>query len=167
MPCLQWPTPPTNLCATFKAHCESFKLTDCNSVLTPMDPGQHLDASMAPSTLDEVEFMCQTPYLSAVGALYLAITTCPDITNAVSILAHFNSNPGPIHWKAVKHLFRYLKGTMELKLVYKPTTSSELFTSFSDADHGGSKDNGRSTGGYLIKVGSGAVSWSSRVHCCS
>jgi hypothetical protein len=95
--------------------------------------------------------------------MYLAITTRPDITNAVSILARFNSNPGPIHWKAVKQLFRYLKGTMELKLVYKPTTSSELFTSFSDADHGGSKDNGRSTGGYLIKVGSGAVSWSSKL----
>jgi hypothetical protein len=48
--------------------------------------------------------------------MYLAITTHPDITNAVSILARFNSNPGPTHWKAVKHLFRYLKGTIDLKL---------------------------------------------------
>ena len=85
---------------------ERFKLTDCNSVLTPMDPGQRLDRSMAASTPDEIKFMRQTPYLSAVGALmYLAITTHPDITNAVSILACFNSNPGPMHWKAVKHLF--------------------------------------------------------------
>ena len=33
---------------------------------------------------------------------------------------------------------------------------------YSDADHGGNKDNGRSTGGYLVRVGSGAVSWSSK-----
>jgi len=119
---------------------------------------------MAASTPDEIKFMCQTPYLSAVGALmYLAITTRPDITNAVSILARFNSNPGPTHWKAVKHLFRYLKGTMDLKLVYRPSDSPELFTSYSDADHGGSKDSGRSTGGYLVKVGTGAVSWSSKL----
>jgi len=36
--------------------------------------------------------------------------------------------------------------------------SHELFSTFSDADHGGCKDAGRSTGGYLVKIGSGAVS---------
>jgi len=143
---------------------DRFKLTDCNPVSTPMDPGLCLDTSMAPSTPEEVAFMRHTPYLSAVGALmYLAVTTRPDITNAVSILARFNSNPGPTHWKAVKHLFRYLKGTMDLKLVYRPSDSTELFTSYSDADHGGAKDSGRSTGSYLLKVGTGAVSWSSKL----
>ncbi|KAF8239828.1 hypothetical protein L208DRAFT_1559875, partial [Tricholoma matsutake] len=29
----------------------------------------------------------------------------------------FNSNPGMTHWKAVKHLFCYLKGTTNMKLV--------------------------------------------------
>jgi len=37
---------------------------------------------------------------------------------------------------------------------------SELFSTFSDADHGGCKDTGRSTGGYLVEIGSGVVSWS-------
>src|SRR6202035_1273232 len=66
-------------------------------------------------------------------------------------------------WKAVKHLFRYLKGTMDLKITYKPNDSGELFTSYCDADHGGCKDSGRSTGGYLINVGTGAVSWRSKL----
>jgi hypothetical protein len=108
--------------------------------------------------------MQQVPYLSAVGALmYLAVTTCPDIAYAVGVLARFSSNPGVAHWKAVKHLFRYLKGTIDLKLTYSPDSSSELFTTFSDADHGGCKDSGRSTGGYLVKFGSGAVSWHSKL----
>ena len=144
---------------------ERFKLTDCNTVLMPMEPGLHLDTSMGASTPEDIAFMRDTPYLSAVGALmYLAITTRPDITNAVGILARFNSNPGPTHWKAVKHVFRYLKGTLDLKLVYKPdNTTTEMFTSYSDSDHGGSKDTGKSTGGYLIKMVTGAVSWSSKL----
>jgi len=123
---------------------DHFNLSDCNSVSTPMDPGLHLDALMGPTTDEDVAFMRTVPYLSAVGAImYLAITTRPDITNAISILARFNSNPGPTHWKAVKHLFRYLKGTMDLKLTYRPSPdSSELFTMYSDADHGGSIDCG-------------------------
>lgn len=64
----------------------------------------------------------------------------------------------------VHYLFRYLQGTKDLKLVYKPDpTSTELFTTYSDADYGGCKDSGHSTGGYLIKLGSGAISWSSKL----
>jgi hypothetical protein len=100
-----------------------------------------------------------------VGSLmYLAVATHPDIAYAVGVLARFSKNPGLAHWKAVKHLFRYLKGTMDLKLTYAPDPSSpELFTTFSDADHAGNPDNGRSTGGYVVKMGTGAISWSSRL----
>src|SRR5438876_12056480 len=41
--------------------------------------------------------------------------------------------------------------------------SIQRVTSYSDSDHGGSKDTGKSTGGYLIKMGTGAVSWSSKL----
>ena len=34
---------------------------------------------------------------------------------------------------------------------------------FSDADLGGNKDNGKSTTGYMVKVGSGVVSWCSKL----
>ena len=56
------------------------------------------------------------------------------------MLARFNKNPGIEHWKAVKHLFRYLKGSLDYKLVYSPTASSELFLTYTDADHGGNSD---------------------------
>jgi hypothetical protein len=35
------------------------------------------------------------------------------------------------------------------------------FHAYSDADHGANLDNGRSTSAYVVKIGSGAVSWSS------
>ena len=53
---------------------------------------------------------------------------------------------------------------MDYKLVYKPSTSPEPFITYSDADHDGNfPDNGKSTGGYVVKIGSGTVSWSSKL----
>ena len=109
--------------------------------------------------------MQSVPYLQAVGALmYLAVATRPDISYTVGVLARFSKNPGMAHWKAVKHLFRYLKGTLDYKLTYAPDpTTNELFTTFTDADHAGNPDNGRSTGGYIVKMGTGAISWCSKL----
>jgi hypothetical protein len=74
------------------------------------------------------------------------------------------SKPGPAHWKAVKHLFRYLRGFVDYRLTYTPNPSSlQLFTTYSAAEHGGNPDNGRSTSTYVIKMGTGAVSWMSRL----
>src|SRR5215510_12311265 len=68
------------------------------------------------------------------------------------------------HWKAVKQLFRYLKGTLDLKLTYSPDpNNTELFTTYTDADHGGNPDDVRSTSGFVVKMGTGAISWSSRL----
>ena len=53
---------------------------------------------------------------------------------------------------------------MDHKIAYQPSDSSEpSFITYSDADHGGNPDNGKSTGGYVVKIGSGAVSWSSKL----
>ena len=103
--------------------------------------------------------------MNAVGSLmYLATTSRPDISFTVGSLARFNANPGIMHWKAVKHLFRYLQGTVDLKLEYGPDqTANNLFTTYCDADHGGDKVNGKSTSGYMVKLGSGVVSWSSKL----
>ena len=143
---------------------ERFNMSDCNPIGTPMDPGAHLSSSMSPQSPEEQKIMEKIPYLSAVGTLqYLATSTRPDISFTVGVLARFNSNPGIQHWNAVKHLFCYLKGTLDYKLVYGPTDSSQLFITYTDADHGGNPDNGRSTGGYAVVIGGGAVSWSSRL----
>jgi hypothetical protein len=142
---------------------EHFGMSDCKPVLTPIDPGVSLTSDMCPKTDDEVAEMRNVPYLVAVGSLmYLTTTTRPDIAFAVGVLGRFNHNPGPRYWLAVKHLLHYLKGTMDYKLVYGPDEGGgELFTTYTDADHGGNKDNGCSTGGYVTCFGGGAVDWRS------
>ena len=143
----------------------NYGFADCNPISTPMDPGLVLQRTQSLSDEDK-EFMSKVPYLSAVGSLtYLAQCTHPDIAFAVGTLAKYNSNPSPVHWKAVKHVFRYLQGTKDYEMVYKPDPSvgQEIFITYTDANHGACKDTGRSTGGYVVKIGTGAVSWSSKL----
>lgn len=137
---------------------------DCKPVSTPMLPGLRLSTSMAPQSDEDKEYMRKVPYANAVGKLlYLATATRPDIAFAVSTLCRLISNPGPAHWKVVQHLFRYLQGTKDMKLTYSPSNSTELFTSYSDADHGGNPDNGKLTSAYVVCIGTGTVSWSSKL----
>ena len=145
---------------------EEFRMTDCKPVGTPMLPGEKLTSEQSPKTDEEKREMENIPYISAVGSLmYLATMTRPDIAYTVGVLARFNSNPGMAHWKAVKHVFRFLKGTLDIKLEYgpDPTIGEKMFATYSDADHGGDKDNGKSTTGYMVKIGSGIVSWRSKL----
>ena len=142
-----------------------FNMADCKPVGTPMQPGLRLGKKHSPNTQKELEAMRDIPYISAVGSLlYLAIMTRPDIAYTVSNLARFNSNPGMKHWQAVKWLFRYLKGTMDLKLVYGPDPKhTDRFVTYCDADLGGNIDNGKSTTGWMVKMGRGVFNWSSKL----
>ena len=108
--------------------------------------------------------MRNVPYLSAIGTLqYLCTMTRPDIAKAVSFLGCFSQNPGPQHWLAVKHLFRYLQGTKDYKLTYAKGEDGLAFTTYCDASHGDCVDTGRSTGAYLTCLGGGAIGWSSKL----
>jgi hypothetical protein len=144
---------------------EKFGMSDCKPVLTPLPPKLVLSHSMAPSTQEEQDLMSQIPYLSAVGSLqYLAMMTRPDIAHSVAYLARFNANPGLEHWKALKHLFRYVKGTIDHKLTYQGALANkELFLTYSDASHGDCVDTGRSTAGYVTIIAGGAVGWYSKL----
>lgn len=134
-------------------------------VTTPLDPGAKLSKDQTPQNDAERAAMQNVPYAALVGALlYLAVATRPDIAHAVGVLARFNSDPGPAHWTALKHLCRYLQGTKDLKLCYEPDPQQqETFSSYADADFGGDSDTRRSTSGMVVKMGTGAISWASKL----
>ena len=91
------------------------------------------------------------------------IATRPDIAYTVGVLCRFVENPGPDHWYAAKRVLRYLKGTVHTTLYYSHTPTPDLFTTYSDADLSGNPDNSRSTGGFAVCIGGGAVQWGSRL----
>ena len=55
-----------------------------------------------------------------VGSLlYVATATPRDIAHAVGVVKKFNARPNEAHSTAVKRIFRYLKGTVDLALKYE------------------------------------------------
>jgi len=144
---------------------QHFSMENFKTVSTPMELGLCLSKDMSPKGDEERTYMKNIPYCEAIGlVMYLTTTTQPDITYAAGALARFGSNPGIGHWNAVKHLLHYLQGTVNHTLTYSPDhTSGKNFHDFSDADHGRCKDSGWSTGRYIVKIGTRAISWSSKL----
>jgi hypothetical protein len=53
--------------------------------------------------------------------MYAMVATRPDIAYAVGIVSRFMQNPGRPHWNAVNHIFRYLVGTQDYGIKFRPT----------------------------------------------
>ena len=66
---------------------------------------------------------------------------------------------------AVKHIFRYLKGTLNYGLQYTRDKQTNCI-GYSDADWGGDLDDRKSTSGYLFQLSGAAVSWRSKKQTC-
>ena len=91
--------------------------------------------------------MSQVPYASAVGSLmYVMVCTRPDLAHAVSVVSRFMGKPRKEHWQAVKRIFRYLRGTSDVGLIYGGDTQC-LVTGYSNSDYAGDVDTRRSMTG--------------------
>ena len=84
----------------------------------------------------------------------------PDIAYACNAASRHLQQPGKEHWKLLKRISRYVKGTLDLGLQYDGR-STEI-TGWPDASWADNLDDRKSTGAYLIFVGSCLVSWSSK-----
>lgn len=138
-----------------------FGMDDCNPVVTPMDLNQKISSKLCPKTNIEQQQMKEIPYREAIGCLlFAAQITRRDISYAVNVLSRYIVNPGKAHWAALKRVLRYLKGTINKKLVYgtKPT----ILEGFCDADWASDVDERKSTTGYIFTMQGAAVSWGSR-----
>ncbi|GJX16881.1 retrovirus-related pol polyprotein from transposon TNT 1-94 [Tanacetum coccineum] len=71
------------------------------------------------------------------------------------------AKPTKKHFEAIKRVFRYLKGTINMGLWY-PKDNAMSLTAYADADHAGCQDSRRSTSGSAQFLGDRLVSWSSK-----
>jgi hypothetical protein len=144
---------------------ERFGMSECKPLSTPMQV-RSLDVDtdpFRPLKAPEVVLGEEYPYLAAIGALmYLSNCTRPDIAFAVNCLARSSSSPTMRHWKGVKHIFRYLKGTVDMGLLYQkvPKDQSAL-VGYADASYLSDPHKARSQTGYVFTSGGTAISWRS------
>ncbi|GJU25109.1 retrovirus-related pol polyprotein from transposon TNT 1-94 [Tanacetum coccineum] len=100
-------------------------------------------------------------YRSMIGSLMYLTASRPDLVFAVCMCARYQSKPTKKHLEAVKRVFRYLQGTINMGLWYLKDTAMAL-TAYADADHAGCQDTRRSTSGSAQFLGDKLVSWSSK-----
>ncbi|XP_057510772.1 secreted RxLR effector protein 161-like [Actinidia eriantha] len=130
-------------------------MANCNSVSTPVELGLKLTKDHKGQKVDS------TIYKQIVGSLMYLTTTRPDIMHAVSLISRYMENPTEVYLLATKRILRYLHGTITLGILYKGGEKSG-FLGFTNSDYAGDHDDRKNTSGYVFKMGSGAVSWSSK-----
>ena len=135
---------------------EKFKMLDSKPAATPMT--EHPENS-------ETTELADVPYREAVGCLmYAMIGTRPDIAYAVSVASRYLENPEIKHWVLVKRIFRYLKGTSNLCLMYQKGNLGLM--GYSDADWAGDHKDRRSTTGFCFTMAGAAIIWLSKKQPC-
>jgi len=96
--------------------------------------------------------------------LYLT-TSRLDIQFSVCLCARFQSNPKESHFKVVKRILKYLKGTIKVGLWY-PSDYKITISGFSDSNYARCKLDRKSTSGTCHLLGSSLKSWNSKKQAC-
>ena len=108
-------------------------------------------------------------YRTIVGSLQYLSLTRPNIAYVVNKLSQFKHQPTSNSWSVVKHLLRYLCGTIDHVIMLHCHSNLALYA-FSDADWAGNTDDFTSTSAYLVYLGRNPISQSPKkqrtvAHC--
>ncbi|KAK2389835.1 hypothetical protein QL285_063397 [Trifolium repens] len=103
----------------------------------------------------------QKLYRGMIGSLLYLTASRPDILFSVCLCARFQSDPRESHLTAVKRIFRYLKATCNIGLLYQKSNDYMLI-GLCDADYAGDKIERKSTSGNCQFIGENLISWASK-----
>uniref|UniRef100_A0A2N9F121 Reverse transcriptase Ty1/copia-type domain-containing protein n=1 Tax=Fagus sylvatica TaxID=28930 RepID=A0A2N9F121_FAGSY len=124
-------------------------------ISTPMlEKGRHLPFTDGP-------YPNPSHYRSLVGALQYLTFTRPDLSYSVNFACQFMHSPTMAHYKLVKRILRYVRGTTSLGIIIHASSTLDLY-GFSDADWAGCPTTRRSTTGFCTFLGSNCISWSAK-----
>lgn len=133
-----------------------FEMENSKSIATPMESRLQLEKGAADVTSNQ-------PYRELMGCLtYAAISTRPDLCISTNYFSRFQSCYNDNHYSHAKRILRYIRGTSDMKLVYKRQEDEEVLTGYVDSDWANDPNDRKSTSGYIFKVFGNAISWTSR-----
>ena len=107
---------------------ERFQMIDCKSNITSMFTSIHLVSKERHQVFaEEIRH-----YQSIVDSLmYVMMKTRLDVAYAVSILSRFETNSNKTHLTAAKHVLRYLKETLHMRITYE---ENDVLIDYIDVD---------------------------------
>jgi hypothetical protein len=135
-----------------------FHMADCKPASFP-SPAAPASPGPQDTTADE-----HAQYRSMVGALlFLSVLTRPDIAEVVARLCRYMHAPTTGHLKDAKYVLRYLHGSSEMGLTFRPVAGSLTLQGYSDSNFTTPDSSGKSVSGYIFNMGSAAISYRSRL----
>nr|GEW79576.1 uncharacterized mitochondrial protein AtMg00810-like [Tanacetum cinerariifolium] len=96
-----------------------------------------------------------------IGSLMYLTASRPHIQFAVCMCARYQAKPTKNHLYALKRIFCYLRGTIDIGIWYSKDSNFALIT-YVDANHAGCQDTQRSTSGSMQFIGEHLVIWPSK-----
>lgn len=144
--------------AYIAAMLSKFEMSETKPKDTPLDIKRNYEALNGP------DCQKQYPIKQAIGSLmYLMLCTRPDLSAAVITMSKFTNRNNEEVWKNIKRIFRYLRGSSELKLVYQRDASSDLITAYVDSNwEGDDNEDRRSTTRYIFQSFKSLISWNTK-----
>ncbi|GJX86374.1 hypothetical protein Tco_0337148 [Tanacetum coccineum] len=121
---------------------KKYGMETCELGDTPMVEKSKLDEDPQGKVVDP------TCYHVMIGTLIYLTSSRPDLVFAVCMCARYQTKPTEKHLHAVKRIFRYLRGSINIGLEY-PKDSCIGLTAFVYADHAGCQDTRKSTSGSM------------------
>ena len=90
--------------------------------------------------------------------MYVMLKTRPDFVYAVFVISRYVFNFIDIHWKTVKRIFRYIRKTFDLRLIF--SEAFEFLAEYTDVDWKKNRNTRCSTFKYVFNVRNEVISWS-------
>ena len=171
-----------NQSAKITAILEKFGMTNSKAKRTPLPPKWTSQAGWIPQTSQErndtvsrarreglphvkdyYDFI--TNYRMLLGAVsHLCVWGRNDLKQATYLCARYQAAPGIEHWKALRHILRYLRGTINLEMVFgtRRFANDEVLAAQVDSDYCGHAADTKSTTGYVIFMHGNAIYAESR-----
>jgi hypothetical protein len=85
----------------------------------------------------------------------------PDLSYVVCAFSRLMQESHELHWKAAKHMLRYVQGTITFGIHYETNSTLDLIR-FTDSDWAGNNIDHKSTYGYSLSLGSEPICWLSK-----
>jgi len=128
----------------------------CNPCATPMEVRLKLSKQGTSPAVDT------TMYRSLIGSLRYLLNTRLDLAFAVGYLSRFMEDLRQEYMAAIKHLLRYVAGTINHGLAYTGDCVELKLIGYSNSDMAGDVDDRKSTTGVVFFLGDTIVAWQSQ-----
>lgn len=135
-------------------------MLECNPTKYLKDPKEVLHKDEKGVLVNASEFK------SLIGGLRYLVHTRPDLAYSVGMISRFMEKPTVLHQNAAKCILRYVKGTIDLGLVYTKNSQENVLMGYSDNDLAGHVDDTKSRGGMAFYLNESLITWVSQKQRC-